>query len=84
MGALEQQVKVIFKAIEAILQEAVMTLNDVVRVRVYLQDAADYGAFNQLYEGYFEKCKVPTTRTTVQAGLPLGALVEIEVDAYKE
>lgn len=51
---------------------------------MYLKDAGDYGAFNNLYDEYFKEITIPPTRTTVQAMLPLGALVEIEVDAYKE
>lgn len=60
----------------------------VIRVRVFLAEVLrDYFAFNEIYSSkmreYFPSGCVLPTRTTVGAALPLGALVEVEVEAIK-
>ena len=51
-----------------------------VKTTIYLNDMADFGAVNVIYEGYLGSSK--PARTTVEvAGLPLGALVEVDVVA---
>jgi|ERR1035437_4364127 reactive intermediate/imine deaminase len=66
-----------FKNIEAVLTSASASLNDVVRVEVYLSDLADFAAMNVEY------AKVFTTpypaRTTVGVQLPSDLKVEITV-----
>ena len=52
----------------------------VVKTTIYLADLADFGAVNEIYGGYFQEA--PPARATVQvAGLPRGALVEIDAVA---
>lgn len=59
------------------------TLDDVVKVTVYLADLKDFPRFNNVYSEYFKD--KPPARTTVQvAGLPRNAKIEIDVIAYKE
>lgn len=49
---------------------------DIVSVRVYLTDVADFAAMNQAYAGFFTE-PYPA-RTTVYVGLPPGLKVEID------
>ena len=68
--------------VQTVLQAAGATLEDVVRVGVYLTDMRDFATMNQVYARYFQR-PFPA-RTTVQvAGLPLGAAVEIDVVASR-
>ena len=55
------------------------TLDDVVKVNVFLVDLADFDAFNEVYRAAF--AEPYPARTTVQAGLPGGIRVEIEAVA---
>lgn len=55
---------------------------DVVKATVFLADIADYGAFNQVYVEHLGDYR-PARSLVGVAGLPLGALVEIEVWAYR-
>ncbi len=55
---------------------------DVVSVRVYLTDVADFAAMNQAYADFFSE-PYPA-RTTVYVGLPPGLLVEIDALAVRE
>ena len=72
----------VLENIKAILQAADCTLNDIVQTNVYLSSMTLFSEFNSTYATYFKK-DYPA-RATVEAKLPLGALVEISVIAYKE
>jgi 2-iminobutanoate/2-iminopropanoate deaminase len=82
-GDVRKQSEQVFQSIGAILKEAGMGFENVVRVAAFLSDIADYPAFNEVYNRHFDT-KIPPVRTTVQAGLPLGAKVEVEVIAAAE
>jgi 2-iminobutanoate/2-iminopropanoate deaminase len=79
-GNIEAQTKRVFEGIEAVLTEAGMRLADVVKVSAFLADMADYPKFNAIYNQKFS-ADPPPVRTTVQVGLPFGALVEVDVIA---
>lgn len=70
----------VFRSIAAILEAADMTMGQVVKVTAFLADLADYPGFNEVYNATFTD-DPPPVRTTVQAALPFGALVEVEVTA---
>jgi len=68
--------------VKAVLEAADLTLNNVVKVTVYLQSMDDFKPMNAVYADYFEVD--PPARAAVEvAGLPLGALVEIETIARR-
>jgi 2-iminobutanoate/2-iminopropanoate deaminase len=52
-----------------------------VKTSVFLSDLNDFQAFNMVYSRYFNKN--PPARTTAQAGLMAGALLEIDAIAEK-
>ena len=66
----------------AILDEAGMTSDDVVKTTVLLADISDFGAMNAVYAEYFNGDK-PARACFQVAALPKGALVEIEAVAGK-
>ena len=69
-----------FEKIRDVLASQGLTLANVVKATVFLQSMADFPKVNPLYDEAFSGHK--PARSTVQvAGLPLGALVEIEVIA---
>lgn len=70
-----------FKNIEAILAAAGATLDDVIRVDVFLSTLSDFAAMNERYATVFS-APYPT-RTTVGVELPPGMKVEITVFAVK-
>lgn len=66
--------------LEAVLGAAGVTFHEVVKTVIYLLDMDDFGKVNEIYATRFVES--PPARSTVQvAGLPMGALVEIEVIA---
>ncbi len=81
-GDIKVQSRRVFKSIEAIVEAAGMKMSDVVKVTAFLADLNDYSGFNEIYNSYFTT-NPPPVRTTVQAKMPLGALLEVEVIACK-
>ena len=61
----------------AVCEAAGATLGDAVRLTVYLTDMGSFAAVNEVYESFFESD--PPARVAIAvAGLPRGALVEID------
>jgi 2-iminobutanoate/2-iminopropanoate deaminase len=79
-GDIEAQTEQVLKNLMAVLKEAKMGPDNVVKTTVYLADFADFGRMNEVYGRYLGK--EPPARTTIQAAaLPKGAKVEIDVIA---
>jgi 2-iminobutanoate/2-iminopropanoate deaminase len=75
-GGIEEQTRAALDNVLAILANAGSAPEHVVRCGVFLQDLADFGAMNAVYETYFPDPR--PARTTVQAGLPGSFVVEID------
>ena len=68
------------KRLLAVLKDAKMGPENVVKTTVFLADMADFPKMNEVYARYFGK--EPPARSTIQAaGLPRGVKVEIDVIA---
>jgi len=68
--------------VQAILEEAGTSMDDVLKVTVYMTDVREFEAMNQTYETFFEHD--PPARSAVEvAALPKGVDVEIEAIATK-
>lgn len=79
-GGIEAQTEQVLKNLLAILKEAKMGPENVVKTTVFLQDLADFAKMNEVYARYLGK--EPPARSTVQAaGLPRGVKVEIDLVA---
>lgn len=79
-GDVGTQTRRVFANLAAVLAAAGLTLDDVVKVNVYLTDMADFPAMNAAYAEAFS-APYPARTTVAVAGLPLGARVEIEATA---
>jgi 2-iminobutanoate/2-iminopropanoate deaminase len=79
-GGIAAQTRRVFESIRAVVAEAGMTMADIVKVTAFLADLNDYAEFNKVYDACFT-ADPPPVRTTVQAAMPRGALVEVEVIA---
>jgi 2-iminobutanoate/2-iminopropanoate deaminase len=78
---MEAQVRKALENMRSCLEAAGCELTDVVKVNAYLADLADFETYNAVYREYF--AEPYPARTTVQAGLPPGLLVEIEAVARR-
>ena len=74
----EGQARQVLTNIQALLASQNLDLSDVVKATVFLQEMADFPKVNPIYAEAFGNHK-PARSTVAVAGLPLGALIEIEV-----
>jgi enamine deaminase RidA (YjgF/YER057c/UK114 family) len=82
-GDITAQTNYIMRNAGAILNEAGMTLNDVVQSRVYITDAANFQAMNAAYRSAFTAA--PPARATLRTGLTgPDYLIEIGMIAVKD
>jgi 2-iminobutanoate/2-iminopropanoate deaminase len=82
-GDVRAQTEQVLANLEAVLQAAGMTWDHVVRCGIFLADLGDFAVVNEIYARRFGDA--PPARATVQvAGLPKGALVEIDAIAVGE
>ena len=79
-GGVAAQAEQALRNLAAVLEAAGRTLDDVVRVGVYLTDMGDFAAMNEVYARAFEP-PYPARTTIGVAALPLGAAVEIDLVA---
>ncbi len=75
--SIEEQTLQVFENVKSVLSSKGLTLADVVKVNVYLTDMANFARMNSIYAEQFGMHK-PARTTVAVAGLPLGAIVEIE------
>jgi 2-iminobutanoate/2-iminopropanoate deaminase len=78
----EDEVTRTFENVKAILAAAGATMNDVVKVNVYLTDLNNFGRMNEIYKKYFVS-DFPA-RATVGSSLLLGTQIEIDCVAVVE
>jgi 2-iminobutanoate/2-iminopropanoate deaminase len=79
-GDVTAQTEQVLKNLLAILKEAKMGPENVVKTTVFLSDLADFAKMNEVYAQYLGK--QPPARSTIQAaGLPRGVKVEIDMIA---
>lgn len=80
---IDAQTHAVFSNVNAILEEANLSMSNVVDIMVFLTNMKeDFSKFNHIYSEYLEGFEV--TRTTVEVGsLPTPILVEFKVVAHK-
>lgn len=70
----------VMRNLDGVLRAAGTSFAKVVKTTIYLTDLGDFGAVNEVYGSWFSG--EPPARATVQvAGLPKGAMVEIDAIA---
>lgn len=77
----KEQTRQCLENMKSALEAAGSSLEDVVKVTVFLKSIADYSKMNDVYRSYFPKD--PPTRSTIVASLVIpNMLIEIECIAY--
>ena len=74
---IESQIDQVLANVEAICVEAGTSIQHALKLTLYLQDLSDFAAVNQALEANLT-APYPARATTQVAGLPLGALIEID------
>lgn len=76
-GDVSAQTERVMQNLQAVLEAAGSSFDQVVKTTCFLQDLNDFAPFNEVYGRYFSSNR--PARSTVQvAKLPAGSLVEVE------
>lgn len=79
-GDVQAQTRQVLQNLQAVLEAAGTSLENVVKTTVFLANIGDFAAMNEIYGEFFSQN--PPARSAFEvANLPLGALVEIEAVA---
>ncbi len=76
-----EQTEQVMKNLQAVLEEAGVGFDNVVKTTCFLADINDFADFNAVYAKYITSA--PARSCVAVAALPKGALVEVEVIAKK-
>ena len=81
-GGVREQAEQVFKNIKAILSEAGLSLDSVVKTTVLIASMMDFADVNEVYASHFTG-SYPARSAFAVKDLPKGALIEIEVIAAR-
>jgi len=77
------QTRRVMENLKLVLEHSGMSFDDVVQARAFLTNFEDYDQFNEIYVEYV-KNGLPARTTIGVTGLAGGALVEVDLIAYKK
>ena len=79
-GGIKEQIRQSLTNVKAILEEAGLSMSNVVKTTVFMADMGDFADMNAVYADFFSE-PYPARSAVAVKTLPKGALVEIEVVA---
>ena len=80
-GDLEAETTQVMENLKAVLAEANMTFENVVKTSIFLSDMNNFNLVNQVYGRYFEEATAPARETVEVANLPKFVRIEISMIA---
>ncbi|OGS37113.1 MAG: hypothetical protein A2293_12965 [Elusimicrobia bacterium RIFOXYB2_FULL_49_7] len=80
-GDIRLETRQCFENLSSVVQEAGVTLDNLVKVNIFVKDLANYDAVNSIYAEYVAGEVLPARSFVQVADLPLGATIEIEAVA---
>jgi len=83
LSSIEVQTKQVMENLKAILNEANMTFDNVVKATIFITDMNDFSKINTVYGGYFSEANAPARETVQVSRLPKDVNIEISVIAIK-
>ena len=81
--SIELETKQVMKNLKAVLAEAGMTFENVVKSSIFIKNMNDFATINVVYGSYFNTETAPARETVEVGNLPLFVNVEISMIAIK-
>ena len=75
--SIEDQAKQVLENVKSICEAAECSLDDIVKISIFLTDLSNFAVVNDMMKEYFSE-PYPARATVEVSGLPLGVNVEIE------
>ncbi len=83
-GSLEEETHLVMKNLEAILKQADMTFENVIKTSIFISDMNNFSTINKIYAEYFSEETAPARETVEVANLPKFVNVEISAIAVMD
>lgn len=80
-GNVSDQTRIVLNNLKGIMEGAGTSLDNIIKVTVFLKNMGDFSAMNAVYGEYFRAENAPARSTIEVARLPKDALIEIEAVA---
>lgn len=80
---IKDQTRQAMENVAAVLDAGGSSLDQILKVTVYLKDMDDFSDFNEVYATFFDD-DPPARAALAAAELPLGALIELDVIALRD
>ena len=78
-----EETKLVMENLKAILTEAGMTFENVIKTSIFITDMNDFTEINDVYGRYFDNDNAPARETVQVAKLPKNVHIEISMIAMK-
>ena len=82
-GDLETETVQVLENLKAIIEEAGLSLDHIVKTSIFISDMNNFGKINEIYGKYFGGNDAPARETVEVANLPKFVNVEISAIAFK-
>ncbi len=83
LNDIKAETRQVMENMQAVLNAANMTFDDVVKATIFITDMNDFGQINEVYGSYFNEDNAPARETVQVAKLPKNVHVEISMIAIK-
>ena len=80
-GEIKKETTQVMENLKAILSEASLTFENVVKTTIFLSDMNDFSSVNEIYGSYLNNSTAPASETVQVSKLPVGVNVEISMIA---
>ncbi len=80
-GEIKKETTQVMENLKAILSEASLTFENVVKTTIFLSDMNDFSSVNEIYGSYLNNSTAPARETVQVSRLPVGVNVEISMIA---
>lgn len=84
MGSIEEELRQIFANIQAVLKAASSSLQELLKVSIFLSDMAYYEEVNRIYTEYFDAEQAPARECVAVKTLPKNVRIEIACIAARK
>ena len=80
-GTIKQETDLVMRHLEAILDAADMSFDNVVKTSIFLDNMDNFGQVNEVYGSYFDNDNAPARETIAVKTLPKSVRIEISMIA---
>jgi 2-iminobutanoate/2-iminopropanoate deaminase len=80
-GEIKKETTQVMENLKAILSEASLTFENIVKTTIFLSDMNDFSIVNEIYGSYLNNLTAPARETVQVSKLPVGVNVEISMIA---